>query len=173
MTGMETEFADPEAPTSLIDLIDRLAEPPEPAPIPLTPQTWGWAALALLLIAALLLTVWRWIAHRRAGAYRRAALAELEAATTAAEVAAILRRAALAAWPRAQVAGLTGDAWTDFLASTGRDGFPPEAGEELCTAPWRDTKAPPSPELRRAAERWLRTHRPAVDAARPPAEASA
>ena len=29
------------APVTLVDLIDRLAEPSEPAPIPLTPQTWG------------------------------------------------------------------------------------------------------------------------------------
>ncbi len=172
MNGAET---DTTTPVNLIDLIDGLVEPSEPAPIPLVPETWGWVALALLVLALLGWGFWRWTAHRRANAYRRAALAELAEARTAAEVATILRRAALAAWPREDVASLTGDSWTDFIAQTGRGAFPQEAEAELRIAPWRDQTAPPSPGLRRAAKEWLRSHRaaPARAPAQPSGEAAA
>ncbi|MCB1402572.1 MAG: DUF4381 family protein, partial [Rhodobacteraceae bacterium] len=68
------------APTTLIDLLDRLVEPPEPAPMPMTPQTWGWAVLAAALALALAWIAWRAWRRWRANAYRRAALAELAAA---------------------------------------------------------------------------------------------
>jgi len=65
------------APRSLIDLIDQLVESPEPAPVAMTPQTWGWAVLAALLALALAWIAWRAWRHWRANAYRRAALAAL------------------------------------------------------------------------------------------------
>ncbi|WP_226621272.1 DUF4381 domain-containing protein [Alloyangia pacifica] len=151
--GAETE--------SLVGLINQLIDPVPPAPVSLMPQTWGWVALALLLAGLLLWGLWRWHRRHLANAYRRAALAELDRAGTTAELAAILRRAALAAFPRAEVASLTGADWTAFLSRTGRSRFPDTAGEELRRAPYRDPDAAPSPELRRAAERWLKTHRAA------------
>lgn len=146
---------------SLVDLIDALAEPPEPAPVPLTPETWGWAVLAVLIAVLLALVIWRMMARQRANAYRRAALAALRDATTVAEIAAILRRAALAAWPRAEVAALSGGAWTAFLSQTGPRGFPAAAAAELRTMPYRNGSAAPSAALRRAAADWLRAHRAA------------
>ena len=153
-----------EETESLVGLINQLVDPVSPAPVPLVPQTWGWVALALLLLALLVWGLWR--RHRRhlANAYRRAALAELSRAVTTAELAAVLRRAALAAYPRAQVASLTGADWTAFLTRTGRRRFPDTAGEELRRAPYRAPGAAPSPELRRAAEHWLKTHRAAPPA---------
>ena len=156
MNGDETEEA---APESLIGLMDELVEPSEPPPVPLTPETWGWAALALILAALLAWLVWRWIAHHRANAGRRAALAELAQATTAAEVAEILRRAALSSWPREEVASLVGTDWIAFLNRTAKTGFPDDAGRELVSAPWRDSTAKASPALRSAAETWLRKYR--------------
>ena len=166
----------PETAESLVALIDLLVEPAPPVPVPLTPQTWGWAALAVLLLALVACGLWRWLAQRRANAYRRAALADLGTAATTAELAEILRRAALAAWPRAElaeilrraalaawprteVAALAGADWTRFLDRTGKGGFPAAAGEELRRATYRDTGTAPSPELRAAAGRWLRSHR--------------
>lgn len=156
MNGDETETA---ASESLVDLIDGLIEPTEPPPIPLTPETWGWAALAVTIATLLAWLTWRWIAHHRANAGRRAALAELAQATTAAEVAEILRRAALSAWPREEVASLVGTDWIAFLDRTAATGFPDEAGRELVSAPWRDGEAKASPALRTAAESWLRKYR--------------
>ena len=66
----------PETAESLVALIDLLVEPAPPVPVPLTPQTWGWAALTVLLLALVAWGLWRWLAQRRANAYRRAALAD-------------------------------------------------------------------------------------------------
>jgi hypothetical protein len=142
---------------NLIDLLDQLAEPAAPPPVPLTPQTWGWAVLAALAAALVIWLIARAVRHYHANAYRRAALAELEACgNDPAKVAAILRRAALAAWPRDRVASLTGDAWVRFLHETG--GFAEEQGAVLRAAPWEPDPAP-APALRRAAEQWVRHHR--------------
>ena len=142
---------------NLIDLLDQLAEPAAPPPVPLTPQTWGWAVLAALAAALVIWLIARAVRHYHANAYRRAALAELEACgNDPAKVAAILRRAALAAWPRDRVASLTGDAWARFLHETG--GFAEEQGAVLRNAPWQPAPAP-SPALRQAAEEWVRHHR--------------
>ncbi|MGF1563676.1 MAG: DUF4381 domain-containing protein [Geminicoccaceae bacterium] len=146
------------AAENLLDLVDALIEPAEPAPIPMTPQTWGWAALAVLAALLLAWLLWRWIAWRRANAYRRAALAAVRQAETAADIARILRRTALAAYPRDQVAGLIGPAWISFLERSGRGGFATTAGAELRATPYKDETLAPSPELRAAAEAWVRTH---------------
>jgi hypothetical protein len=141
---------------SLIDLLNQLAEPAAPPPVPLTPQTWGWAVLAALAAGLVIWLIARAALRYHANAYRRAALVELEACgDDPAEVAAILRRAALAAWPRDRVASLTGDAWVRFLNETG--GFPKQQGAVLRSAPWRPDPAA-SPALRRAAEEWVRHH---------------
>ena len=158
----------PETAESLVALIDLLVEPAPPVPVPLTPQTWGWAALTVLLLALVAWALWRWLAQRRANAYRRAALADLGTAATTAELAEILRRAALAAWPRTEVAALAGADWTRFLDRTGKGGFPAAAGEELRRATYRDTGTAPSPELRAAAGRWLRSHRAGLPVAGAP-----
>jgi hypothetical protein len=142
---------------NLIDLLGQLAEPAAPPPVPLTPQTWGWAVLAALAAALVIWLIARAVLRYRANAYRRAALAELEACgDDPSKVAVILRRAALAAWPRDKVASLTGDAWVRFLHETG--GFAQEQGAVLRAAPWQPDPAP-APALRRAGEEWVRHHR--------------
>lgn len=155
-----------EAPPNLLDLMNRLAEPEAPLPVPFAPQTWGWVVLAALLALGIAWLARREIQRRRANAYRRAALAELAAANDdPVAIAAVLRRAALAAWPREAVASLTGEDWLRFLRETGgAAAFSGAAGEALRVAPWRPDP-PPSPELRLEAERWVRGHR-APEAAR-------
>lgn len=147
------------APTTLIDLLSELVEPVEPPPVAMTPQTWGWAALAGLLALAAVWLVWRAWRHWRVNAYRRAALAELAAAgDDPATVAAIVRRTALAVWPRARVASLTGRDWLDFLDATGGGGFAGGPGAALAAAPYR-AGHDPVPGLGEAAARWVRRHR--------------
>jgi hypothetical protein len=143
-------------PVNLVDLIDRLAEPPMPDPVSLAPQTAGWWVLGAVVLSGLAYGLWRLWLHWRANAYRRAALQELASAgDDPARVAAILRRTALAAYPRRAVAGLAGDDWLAFLRATG--GFPESAGPALIRAPYAPVTE--AKALRTGAERWIRTHR--------------
>lgn len=147
-------------PVTLIDLLDRLIEPPEPPPVSMMPQTWGWATIALILLAACIIAalyLWR---HYRANAYRRYALKELEAARNdPAAIAATLRRTALAAYPRRNVAGLVGEDWLRFLDAqvSGRD-FLEGPGRLLAAAPYRTTRGEPA--LYAIAKYWVARHRP-------------
>ncbi|MBW8636295.1 DUF4381 domain-containing protein [Hoeflea sp. WL0058] len=155
------EDADPETPENLVDLIGKLAEPGEPPAVSMAPQTFGWVVLVIVvlgLLAWLAFAGWRkW----RANAYRRAALAELDAAGgDAAAIAAVLRRCALVAWPREQVAGLVGAQWIGFLDKTGGDGqFASEACRGMLLAPYRQDITASTPEFRQAVARWIRKHK--------------
>ncbi|UOM33487.1 DUF4381 domain-containing protein [Acuticoccus sp. I52.16.1] len=148
------------APPSLVDLLDQLVEPQPPAPVSMMPETAGWAVLAALVLVAAAFGAWRWWRHWRADAYRRAALAELAAAgDDAARIATVLRRTALAAWPRERVAALSGEAWLAFLDETGGDGgFGGGPGRALIAAPYRGDGGA-SPEVAALAARWVRRHR--------------
>lgn len=148
------------APLNLIDLLDRLIEPPEPIPVSMMPQTWGWAALGLILLAActiVAILLWR---RYRANAYRRDALRELEGVRDdPAAIAAILRRTALAAYPRRDVAGLAGDDWLRFLdARVSGNGFFEGPGQLVAVAPYRTIGAEPA--LYAVVRGWIVRHRP-------------
>ncbi len=104
----------------LIELLDRLEPLPEPPPLSLWPQTEAWLWIGLVAIVLAGWQIRRAVLHRRANAYRRAALCEIDAAGDCpAALAEILRRTALAAFPRGEVAGLYGDDWLAFLDRTG------------------------------------------------------
>jgi Domain of unknown function (DUF4381) len=154
---------EPSSSDSLIDLLDQIADITEPPPVSMWPATWAWAVLALVVLAALALGLWAILRHRRATAWRRAALAELgalapdlEAGDPAALAAleTLLRRVALVTAPRATVAPLTADGWTRFLADTGAR-FGDLAGE-LATAPYRPAPRFDGPAALAAARAWIR-----------------
>ncbi|MDV7144967.1 DUF4381 domain-containing protein [Tropicimonas sp. TH_r6] len=146
---------------NLIELLDMLKPIPEPEPISMFPATSGWIWLGLALAALLLWAALLARRHWRANAYRRAALAELDGVgEDPVAIAEILRRTALVAFPRAQVAGLSGDDWLAFLDdSHGGSGFASDLGEILLTAPYRQLDAPETAGLHRLARSWIRTHR--------------
>jgi len=112
------------------DALKGLADVVVPDPVSWSPQAWGWKVLAgVLLVAALALAV-RWVRRFAANRYRREALADLVAleasfdsesgrAAALAEMAVLLKRTALTAWPRDDVASLSGGAWIDFLRRHG------------------------------------------------------
>lgn len=106
--------------------LHQLADIATPFPVSWWPQTWGWGMLALILLALAAFGFLRWLHRYRANRYRREALADLavlegrlaDVATRADALAAmpeLLKRVALAAWPRGVVASLTGKAWVVFL----------------------------------------------------------
>jgi hypothetical protein len=97
-----------------------------PTPVSWMPQTWGWMVLGLILLAGLMTVFLLWLRRCRANAYRRKARRILDGIEirirnpetrqgAIRELARLLKRTALAAWPRDQVASLSGAAWVRFL----------------------------------------------------------
>ena len=123
---------------------------PEPPPLwPPAPEVW---MLLVLVIAAGAILVYQRRRKRQANAYRRVGLSLLHQAGTVHEISVILKRVALAAFPREQVASLYGDEWAAFLSQTcGRRDFSPL----IQVAP--DT--PVDNKAKRLAAAWIRHHR--------------
>ncbi|MCV6824519.1 MULTISPECIES: DUF4381 domain-containing protein [Halocynthiibacter] len=149
-----------EEATSLIELLDQLVPPQEPPPISMAPQTAGWAVLAAAILLGVAIALWRWLKHYRANAYRRAAIAAIEQANgDAAEIALVVRRCALAAFPRTDVAQLTGESWVLFLEATGKGvEFDAATAATLTEAPYRQESAA-SPAFVNTVKRWIKTHK--------------
>lgn len=123
--------------------------------------------LAGLLMVAALLGLWMALRRRRRATHAHALLAQIErqrarAPTDPAWLIALselLRRTALARYPREAVAGLTGRAWLAFLDSHGGgSAFSAAAGQWLLEGPYRAQVALPDAQavaLLDAARRWL------------------
>lgn len=147
-------------PTNL-DLLHDLVTP---SPVPWWPPTPGVAiVLAVLLLALLALAVKRLI-HWQRNRYRREALHLLnDPATHPAEWPALLKRTALAAWPRAEVADLTGSAWLEFLDRTGGGNrFSQGPGRTLESLAFDPKAGGDTAELKRLVADWIKTHRKEV-----------
>ncbi|MCE8517269.1 DUF4381 domain-containing protein [Ruegeria pomeroyi] len=156
---MSEQGQDP--PVTLVDLIGQLVPPDPPPPVSMLPQTAGWAVLAVLAGVAVVYGLWRWWRHYHANRYRRAALAALaRAGGDPVAIAEVLRRTALVAFPRHEVAGLSGTEWLVFLDRTGGGGtaFTQGPGQALASAPYRSGSTAPS-GLADLAARWIRRHR--------------
>jgi hypothetical protein len=140
-----------------------------PAPLsswwPLAP---GWLLLAAAASMLLAFWLWRLARRRQAARYRREALAELVTlgrgngapAERVTATLTLLKRAALAAYPREEVASLTGEAWWRFLDQTaGATLFAGGLGAEAERMLYAQAGELP-PSLQQAAEQWIRRHRP-------------
>jgi len=93
-----------------------------PPAVSFWPPAPGWWVVGAACIAAVGFAIAAAVRHHRRNAYRREALRALDAAD-APDISAILKRAALAAFPREQVASLNGAAWLAFLDRTGGTAF--------------------------------------------------
>ncbi len=162
-TGVQTTQADPVA--GLIDI-------PLPQPVSLWPETWT-SRIAIAMLVAATIAGLLWLMHsRRANRYRREALSELgriEHTFTgqgapnepAAELSGLVRRTALAVFPRERVAPLAGPSWLAFLDETyGEPAFSQGIGRLLVSAPY-DRTAPTDGQLSSLValtRRWIRVH---------------
>lgn len=129
--------------TPLGERIRDIQLPPDPSFWPLAP---GWWLLLALLFMGLSLLAFNW--YRR-GALRRAALKELgqlqvlhhsngDDTALALGLSTLLRRLALSRDTRAQVAGLSGEAWLAYLDGRGgTKGFSAGEGRLLLELPYR------------------------------------
>ena len=165
----------PEPTVDLTKLHDLMT----PAPVSYAPATVGWYIVAGLVILLIGWLVLRWIAHRRATRYRREALGELtriesrlrgsDRAAALIDLDVLVKRVALAAYPRVDVAALAGDAWLRFLdRSTGGRRFASGDGRPLGDLPYAPIAARESlpadgaQRLVDAVRAWIREHRVSV-----------
>ena len=142
-------------PASLANLRDIVTPPPVPW-WPLAPG-W-WFLLTVLGVIAVLVAVRGW-RRWRANAYRRAALRELGGAESVASIAEILKRVALVAYPRTQVASLTGSAWGAWLAETGGRPVPAAVSQALTVGVFADGESANVGQLAAFAAEWIRSHK--------------
>lgn len=141
--------------------LDKLHDFYQPPPPAWTPQTAGWYAIftitGLLLIWTIVHFARKWSSNR----YRREALRELSLLHPS-EFSALLKRTALAAWPRERVASLNGQAWLTFLdEAVGDETFlhsPAKQIEELALRP-EILSSDDERSLRETVATWIRRHR--------------
>ncbi len=147
----------------LLDLMHALVEP---EPVSWMPQTVGWWVLAAWVVVGAGLLAWHAYGVWRRNRYRQEALAALDAIeararageSSAEPVAVLLKRTALAAYPREEVARLYGADWARFLGeSSGNDPVVASSAEHLANAAYRaDVDAT---ALIEPARRWIEVHR--------------
>jgi len=114
--------------------LEKLHEIFLPEPVSWMPQTIGWYVVFGLILFVAGWWVYRRIRRFRKNRYRRLALAELafierelqrpeKRAKALAEISVLLKGTALSAFPRSEVAALSGERWLSFLDKTmgGRD----------------------------------------------------
>jgi uncharacterized protein DUF4381 len=157
----------PDASSLPSDPVAGLIDIPLPPPVSLWPQTWPTRIVLALLLAAVVVAAWTFVRHWRANRYRREALAELRRIAAMppndliVQLSLLMRRTALAAFPREQIAPLSGTAWLAFLDQTS-DGteFSQGNGQWLASAPY--ARIGPDASQRSAlielARRWIRGH---------------
>lgn len=146
-----------------------------PAALSWWPPAPGWWLLLLCLVALAGGLAWWLLRRRRLRAAARAAELELvalrarlaeqgDAGDFVRRLSILLRRYAIRAFPRRQVAALTGEAWLGFLDAQGGDGeFSGGAGRALAELPYRPhiTRAA-GEEMARLVEHWIRRNREVV-----------
>lgn len=144
-----------------------------PPPVSWWPPAPGWWGVLLLILLAGYL-IWRFRDRlKRAPTaqpqpdYQRAALAELTALETAwkergdgvkllEEISRLLRRYALARFPRERVSGLVGSEWLSFLDETGGAGrFAEGAGRLLISGPYGGGGGEDPEPVLDAAKNWI------------------
>jgi hypothetical protein len=123
---------------------------PEPPPLwPPAPEVW--LLPFIVIVAAVVLLSQRRRARQR-NAYRHAGLRLLDEASTVRDVSVILKRVALAAFPREQVASLHGADWADFLQRSYRR-------RDFSIIALGDSGEPAGKKVIRLAAAWIRHHR--------------
>ena len=137
----------------------------------------GWWLLGLILLLSLASLGWWLVRRHRRRAASRAASRELAAlharlaaqggaadtgaaAAFARDLSKLLRRYAIAAFPRREVAALTDEQWLRFLDRHGGDGqFHQGPGKALVEAPYQRAAEVAPEHLAALVERWIRHNR--------------
>ena len=123
--------------------------------MPAAPSFWppasGFWILVALILMLLITATWCITQSRRRNAYRRAGLTLLESANTVYDINVVLKRVALAVFPREQVAHLHGKEWTQFMQSTC-------LGNQFETFGLANDDSPANDAMRNSARTWICHH---------------
>jgi hypothetical protein len=154
--------------------LQKLADVSVPPPVSWMPQTWGWAVLATALLALIAWLVMRGVRRHQSSRYRREGLGQLarieariaddsQRGEALAAMPELLKRVALAAWPRTEVASLSGEPWIAFLrAHGGVQGFPAAAARLLDDLEYRSRAPTMSADeatlVAKAVRNWIEDH---------------
>jgi hypothetical protein len=156
--------------------LEKLHEIVMPAPVSWAPQTIGWYVLFGLILLVAGWWVYMCLRRFRKNRYRRLALEELTVverelqeperrAKALAEIPVLLKWTALAAFPRSEVAALTGEQWLAFLdRNLGGKDFKEGPGRilsELAYAPAEKTARFSDESIRNLLQlirRWTKRH---------------
>ncbi len=130
---------------------------------PLSTATW---VLLCLLLLSLVVLGWQLLVLWWANTYRRAALRELNTLSPDSHglhrALEILKRTALVAFPRSEVARLSGEKWVAWLNNAAGDATFTGATAELLAADVYRKELPRENDLTlmfKQARKWIRTHR--------------
>ncbi|MFA7554771.1 MAG: DUF4381 domain-containing protein [Spongiibacteraceae bacterium] len=144
-----------------------------PAAVSAWPPAIGWWLVAALLIITIIVMSYFLIRRYRKNHYRRLALKQLSALSLTTDfnlylqqLNQLLKQTALAANAPADIAGLTGLQWLQFLDQSGHcNDFSQGPGKILLNGPYApikpssDENASPQPrELEALARRWIKQH---------------
>lgn len=155
-------------------LIRGIAEIELPEPVSWLPQTLGWKILALLILLLAALQTYRASTKWWRNRYRRRALERLKAIELAAggdpgrvvaQLPWLLKATALHAYPRVDVAALSGDAWLAFLdAHYSGPSFRAATGQQLLAVAYQSPaqwqlQPQEAQTLVSMCRRWLCLHR--------------
>ncbi|MDG2047034.1 MAG: DUF4381 domain-containing protein [Halioglobus sp.] len=149
-------------------VLHEFSEVASPDAISWLPQTTGWAWVGAALLGLSLRYGWKRLRHWHHNRYRREAAARLKTVAMNAneeawliELNKILKLTALAAFPRQQVANLSGERWVHFLNGyCTRPPFSKEQCRLLAVGTYSHTTpdANVRQQLLKACLEWVRTH---------------
>lgn len=133
-----------------------------PEAVGILPLAPGWQVLLTIAGLVVLWLAWKHWLGWRANQYRREALRELEHLERPRDLPDLLKRAALSAFQRSDIAALSGPEWHRFLdQSAGLDRFSGTCGPWLDQLAYGDLSLTPDEydHLREASKAWLARHR--------------
>lgn len=122
-----------------------------PTPPSFWPPAQGLWILVALITMLVITATWMMLRMRQRNAYRRAGLILLAQASTLYEINVVLKRVALAVFPREQVAHLHGKEWTQFMQSTC-------LGNQFETFGLVNDDSPANDAMRNSARTWICHH---------------
>lgn len=141
----------------------QLGELYEPSPVQFTFETVGWPILGALVIVVLLIIAFYSYRNYRRNQYRREALRVLEGISRPDQVLAIfmvLKKTAIHAFGREEVAGLSGIEWLKFLERTGKNVQIIDQEKQVESSLYRSEPLPVDAQhqILSNAKKWIRTH---------------